>query len=66
MEAIIRHSPITRNGPIYSTYGNSPFPIAVYHTCSAKGSKEQSTVTHQDPTHGGTKGILPSGFGGPP
>ena len=21
MEAIIRHSPITRNGPIYSTYG---------------------------------------------
>ena len=36
MEAIIRHAPITRNGPIYSTYGNSPFPVAVYRTCCAK------------------------------
>ena len=30
MEAIIKHSPITCNGPIYSTYGNSPLPVAVY------------------------------------
>ena len=51
MEAIIRHSPITRNGPVYSTYRNSPFPVAVYRTCCAKGSKAQSTVTHADPTH---------------
>ena len=57
MEAIIRHSPITRKGPIYSTYGNSPFPVAVYRTCCAKGSKAQSMVTHADPTHGGTRGF---------
>ena len=57
MEAIIRHSPITRNGPIYNTYGNSPFPVAVYPTCCAKGSKAQSTVTHVDPTHDGTRGF---------
>ena len=57
MEAIIRHSPITRNGPIYSTYGNNPFPFAVYRTCCAKGSKAKSTVTHADPTHGGTRGF---------
>ena len=55
MEAIIRHSPITRNVPIYSTYGNSRFPVAVYRTCCAKSSKAQSTVTHADPTHGGTR-----------
>ena len=57
MEAMIRHSPITRNGPIYSTYGNIPFPVAVYRTCYAKGSKAKSTVTHADPTHGGTRGF---------
>ena len=57
MAAIIRHSPITRDGPIYSTYGNSPFPVAVYRTCCAKGSEAQSTVTHADPTHGGTRGF---------
>ena len=57
MEGIIRHSPITCNGPIYSTYGNSPFPAAVYSTCCAKGSKAKSTVMHADPTHGGTRGF---------
>ena len=57
MEAIIRHSPITRNGPIYSVYGNGWFPVAVYRTCCAKGSKAQSTVTHADPTHSGTRGF---------
>ena len=57
MEAIIRHSPITHNGPIYSTYGNGWFPVAVYRTCCAKGSKAQSTVTHADPTHSGTRGF---------
>ena len=57
MEAIITHSPITRNGPIYSTYGNGWFPVAVYRTCFAKGSKAQSTVTHADPTHRGTRGF---------
>ena len=57
MVAIIRHSPITRNGPIYGTYGNSPFPVAVYRTCCAKGSKAQSKVTSADPTHGGTRGF---------
>ena len=59
MEAIIRHWPITRNGPFYSTYGNSPFPVAVYRTCCAKGSKAESKVTHADPTHGGTTGFCP-------
>ena len=44
MEAIIRHSPIARNGPIYSIYGNGRFPVAVYRTCCAKGSKAQSMV----------------------
>ena len=57
MEAIIRHSPITRDGPIYSIYGNGRFPVAVYRTCCAKGSKAQSTVTHADPTHSGTRGF---------
>ena len=59
MEAKIRHSPITRNGPIYSIYGNSRFPVAVYRTCCATGSKPQSTVTHADPTHSvnGTRGF---------
>ena len=57
MEAIIRHSPITRNGPIYSIYGNGRFPVAVYRNCYAKGSKAQSTVTHADPTHSGTRGF---------
>ena len=57
MEAIIRHSPITRNGPIYSIYGNSRFPVAVYRTCCAKVSKAQSTVTHADPTRSGTRGF---------
>ena len=57
MQAIIRHSPITCNGPIYSTKGNSPFPVAVYHTCCAKGSKANSTVAHAVPTHGGTGGF---------
>ena len=57
MEAIIRHSRITRNGPMYSTCGNIPFPVAVYRTCCAKGSKAKSTVTHADPTHRGTRGF---------
>ena len=51
------HSPITRNGPIYSIYGNGRCPVAVYRTCCAKGSKAQSTVTHADPTHSGTRGF---------
>ena len=42
---------------LYSTYGNSPFPVAVYRTCFAKGSKAKSTVTHADPTRGGTRGF---------
>ena len=67
MEAIIRHSPTTRNGPIYSIYGNGWFPVAVYRTCCAKGSKAQSTVTHADPTHSAWhQGILPSSVGSPP
>ena len=57
MEPIIRHSPITHDGTIYSTYGNSHFPVAVHCTCCAKGSKAQSMVTHEDPTHGGTRGF---------
>ena len=57
MEAIIRHSPITCNGPIYSTYGNSPYPVGVYCICYAKGSKAKSTVAHADPTHRGTGGF---------
>ena len=57
MEAISRHSPITSNGPIYRTYGNSRFRAAVHRTCCAKGSKAQSTVTHADPMHGGTRGF---------
>ena len=58
MEAIISHSPTNRNGPIYRTYGNSPFPVAVYRTCCAKCSKAKSTVTHADPTHVGTRGFF--------
>ena len=54
MEAIIRHSPITCNGTTYSTYGNCPYPVGVYCTCCAKGSKANSTVAHAQPTHGGT------------
>ena len=57
MVAIIGQSPITCKGPTYSTYGNSPFPAAVYCTCCAKGSKANNTVAHADPTHGGTKGL---------
>ena len=56
MEAIIRHSPIPRNGRIYRTYGNSPYPVHVYGTCCAKGSKAKSTVPHADPAHRGSGG----------
>ena len=59
MEAIIRHSPITRNGPIYSIYDNSRFPVAVYRTYCAKVGKARSTVTHADPTHSGTRAAMP-------
>ena len=48
MEAIIRHSPIPHNGPIYSTYGNSPYLVRVYCTCYAKGSKAKSGAAHAD------------------
>ena len=54
MEAIIRHSPITCIGPIYSIYGNSPYLVGFYCTCCAKSSKANHTVAHADPTHGGT------------
>ena len=57
MEGIIRYSPITCNGPIYSTYGNTPYLVAVHCTCSAGNSKANSTVAHADPTHGGTRGF---------
>ena len=57
MEAIIRHSPITSNGPIYSTYGSSPYSVLVYCTCCGKGSKARSTAAHVDPTHRGTGGF---------
>ena len=57
METIIRQSPVTSNGPIYSTYGNSSYPVAVYCTWCAKGSKATSTVAHADPTHGVTGGF---------
>ena len=57
MGAIIKHSPMTRNGPVYSTYGNSPCQGAVYRTCCAKGIKAKGTVTHADPTHRGTRGF---------
>ena len=57
MEAIIRHSPITCNGPINSTYGNNPYLVAVYCTCCANGSKANSTVAHADPTCGGAGGL---------
>ena len=66
MEAIIKHSPITCYGPIYSTYGNSPYLVAVYCTCCAKGSKANDTVTHANPTHFGTRGIPPSSCGSRP
>ena len=62
MEAIIRRSPITCNGPMYSTYGNSPFPVAVYCTCCAKGSKPNITVAHANPTYDGTRGFCLPGL----
>ena len=52
MGAIIRHSPITFNGPIYSTYGDTPYPVGVHCTCCPKGSTANSTA-HANPTHGG-------------
>ena len=57
MEAIITHLPITCNGPIYSTYGNSPYPVGVYCTCCANCSKAKSTAAHANPTHGGSGGF---------
>ena len=57
MEAIIRHSPIPGNGPIHSTYGNSPYPVRVYCTCSAKGRKAKSTAAHAHPAHRGSGGF---------
>ena len=57
MEAIIRHLPIPRNGPIYRTYGNSPYPVCVYCTCCAKGSKAKSTAVHANPAHRGSRGL---------
>ena len=57
MEAIIRHSPIPRNSPIYRIYGNIPYPVRVYCSCCAKGSKAKSTVPHADPAHRGSGGF---------
>ena len=57
MEAIMRHSPVTCNGPIYSTYGNSPYLVSVYCTCCAKSSKAKSTAAHADPAHCGSGGF---------
>ena len=51
MEAIIKHSPAACNGPLYSTYRNNPYPIRVYCTCCAKGSKAKSTAPHANPAH---------------
>ena len=44
MEAITRHSPISPNGPIYRTYGNSPYPVRFYCTCCAKGSRQRARL----------------------
>ena len=57
MEAIIRHSSITCNGPTYSAYGNSPYPVSVYCACCAKGSKAKGTAAHADPAHRGSGGF---------
>ena len=54
MGAIIRHSPITCSGPIYSTYGNSPYLVGIYCTCCAKGRTAKSTAPHADPAHRGS------------
>ena len=56
MKAIIRHSPIPCNGPIYSTYGNSPYPVGIYCTCCTKGSKAKGTAVHADQAHRGSRG----------
>ena len=57
MEAIIRHSPNPRNGPIYRTYGNSPYPVRVNCTCGAKGNKAKSMVPHADLAQCGSGGF---------
>ena len=57
MGAIITHSPIPCNGPIYSTYGNIPYPVRAYCTCCAKGSKAKSTAAHAEPAHRGSGGF---------
>ena len=57
MKAIIRHSPIPCNGPMYSTYGSSPYPVRVYCTCCAKGSKGKTTAAHANPAHRGSGGF---------
>ena len=57
MGAIIRHSPIPCNGPIYRAQGNSPYPIRIYCTCCAKGSKAKTIVPHADLVHRGSGGF---------
>ena len=54
MEAINRHSPIPRDDPIHSTYGNSPYLVRVYCTCCAKSSQAKCTAPHADPAHHGS------------
>ena len=46
MEAIIRHSPIPYNGPIDSTYGNSPYPVRVYCTCCRQPMQPSVPMLH--------------------
>ena len=53
----MRQAPITCNGPIYSTYGNSPYPVGVYCTCCAKASKATSRSVHANPGHRGSGGF---------
>ena len=65
MKALIRDSPITCNGPIYSTYGNSTYPVAAYCTWCAKGSKANNSWACRPNTRW-HRGILPSSFGSPP
>ena len=57
MEAIIRLSSIPCNGPIYSAYGNNPYPVRVYCTYCAKGSKPKRRAAHADPAHHGSGGF---------
>ena len=65
MGAIIRHLPITCNGLIYRTYGNSPYPCSprllhLLSMCQRQQGKEHGSACRFSTPW--LRGILPSSF----